>query len=609
MRNNMIRKIVCIFVYIVTSFSSISFANDLREHWNVPNDWLFVVGSNNQAEINAQRVFDAIQETYPDSTGYEIRLKLYNLAKEKAIKLDALVSGDDIVSLFDLDKSNWLINDLGLLNETVPFGSLIGADKIVASILGIDGSVGPSELQIATELIIEAINQSQQEIINHFDSVDNADLRASLTASINEFKSYNNFHSFTARWDNEFRTQAIELDSSYLTEQLAERTSLDSKQFVKRLSWMMLSYGVLSQAQAENYSFATTRTYLGNLGLDRPDYISLSENQLTEIAIQIEEKVKLGLGTLVGIINNHLENTDQIDTNDSSSRNLWRKAHDIRFTSGSNSWLADKYDEDTILTAVKKYFPGSTGAKKSSSSFIGVESTNIFSYYIDNTRYQGKLRQFTMFGPQNECLAYVVTEDVYGDILFKSREMIGPPGTGYQCLYVNNILTTGGDRISIATLNQHMIDSHKNKTYPIFIQDAYGPIRKTMTVWAASSGVERTELSIDTIYDEWSGDLDSDGDGLTNAQEQHIGTSIANIDSDKDSENNIVGDGIDDYFEYNTAFLNPLDSSDALLDQDNDGYNNLAEYQGKSRLDDPNSTPETVKRDAVMVAINFLLLN
>ncbi len=54
---------------------------------------------------------------------------------------------------------------------------------------------------------------------------------------------------------------------------------------------------------------------------------------------------------------------------------------------------------------------------------------------------------------------------------------------------------------------------------------------------------------------------DSDGDGIPNS-----------IDTDDDN------DGIPDSYENNHAFLNPLDPSDAALDQDNDALTNLQEY-------------------------------
>ena len=70
-------------------------------------------------------------------------------------------------------------------------------------------------------------------------------------------------------------------------------------------------------------------------------------------------------------------------------------------------------------------------------------------------------------------------------------------------------------------------------------------------------------------------DVDSDGDGMADC-----------ADSDDDN------DGLPDTFEAIYDWLDPLDPSDALEDQDNDGHSNVKEYLAGSDPDDWLSTPQ-----------------
>lgn len=74
-------------------------------------------------------------------------------------------------------------------------------------------------------------------------------------------------------------------------------------------------------------------------------------------------------------------------------------------------------------------------------------------------------------------------------------------------------------------------------------------------------------------------DADYDGDGLTNQQEEALGTSVFHIDSD--------GDGLDDYAEAVTLGTDPTE-----MDSDGDGMDDGVEVQNGSDPLDPASMPQ-----------------
>lgn len=65
-------------------------------------------------------------------------------------------------------------------------------------------------------------------------------------------------------------------------------------------------------------------------------------------------------------------------------------------------------------------------------------------------------------------------------------------------------------------------------------------------------------------------ELDKDGDGLTDAEEDFVGTDERMVDTDRDG----ISDSVELRF-----LLNPLDPTDAALDQDGDGFDNKAEIE------------------------------
>ena len=125
------------------------------------------------------------------------------------------------------------------------------------------------------------------------------------------------------------------------------------------------------------------------------------------------------------------------------------------------------------------------------------------------------------------------------------------------------------------------------------------------------------DQDLDGMSDEWEGwfgfdpndpsdaALDTDGDGLSNLEEFNLDTKPLQADSDFDTlsdgdEQNVYGtdpllrdtdgDLIDDDYEVVNG-LDPLDSADANLDSDSDGYLNWQEYRLESDADDAASIP------------------
>ena len=87
-----------------------------------------------------------------------------------------------------------------------------------------------------------------------------------------------------------------------------------------------------------------------------------------------------------------------------------------------------------------------------------------------------------------------------------------------------------------------------------------------------------------TIVVVFASSVDSDSDGLTDAEEAAIGTNPENPDTD--------GDGMDDGYEHAHG-LDPLNPEDAFLDTDSDGFTNFEEYLLRSDPLDPDSPRDT----------------
>ncbi len=95
-------------------------------------------------------------------------------------------------------------------------------------------------------------------------------------------------------------------------------------------------------------------------------------------------------------------------------------------------------------------------------------------------------------------------------------------------------------------------------------------------------------------------DRDTDGDGAGDASDNC--PAIANsdqLDTDADNQGNVCdsdddNDGLSDSYENQYSFLDPLNSSDAALDQDGDGFTNLHELQSGTLPDNSDTDGDGV---------------
>lgn len=137
---------------------------------------------------------------------------------------------------------------------------------------------------------------------------------------------------------------------------------------------------------------------------------------------------------------------------------------------------------------------------------------------------------------------------------------------------------------------------------------------KDVVIGGVASG-ETIEILFDMTADAL---LDTDLDGVYDVGSPSdncpvdINTDQADLDSDgvgDACDNDIDGDGIPNSYEAIYAFLDPLNASDALLDQDGDTISNLHEYQDGTEPDAFDVIPSDVDDDSIDDSVDNCINN
>ncbi|MHA1996562.1 MAG: NosD domain-containing protein, partial [Promethearchaeota archaeon] len=200
-------------------------------------------------------------------------------------------------------------------------------------------------------------------------------------------------------------------------------------------------------------------------------------------------------------------------------------------------------------------------------------STGDFNVTLTVIDYNGDMHSLTKE-------SYIQVSDTIPVVQFYS----GNPTSPYASVLVNtvvNFIFTGSQGDEPASFNWNFGDLLPNATTinPSHLYFSAGNYSVILTV-VDSNGDSDTLQKIDYMR-VFLPNVDSDGDGLLNAEEINtIGTDPGLYDSD--------GDGMADGWEV-VHGLNPLNNTDRFLDPDRDTLNNLEEFQVNSDPNDPDS--------------------
>jgi len=425
------------------------------------------------------------------------------------------------------------------------------------------GESGPSELDIAVEKILNAIDEAETNIIDAIIAESIAQNEADWSALKTDARFY-----FGNNWSDEEKVILYDILDDLFTNVTLTRMAFQTDRHLNN-----------PNRNFDTYNYDSYHTYLSIVALEIA--ITTEFTRMTKIIAdpnvsnaEIELSVKL---VLQGLLNPNIQDTPFYYIANTLDDN-WREASDTRFPK-------EVYYIDHIAYESNHPFAESAGiyteevfSNSGQTRFCRTSMLRYwFGYKLEGVEYKP---EYWRFFSSPEC--NIVTGR-FGGVLGYTAGLWGDPW---------------GMEVA-----KNEIEAHKEVNYPIYLERVYDPSREIMDNWWLLAGFEgsRPQLQADNELDYFAGLNDSDGDGLIDALEAEIGTAPDNVDSDLD--------GMPDGYEYNTLNMNPTFSDDAYYDNDNDGYINIDEYESGSDPNNPGSTPETVKLAAVLVSIVSLILN
>lgn len=446
----------------------------------------------------------------------------------------------------------------------------------VSALLGIPTPIsgGESEISIQTKTLLEAIKQSEVLITSKIENIYNHDSYSNFTAFSNEFEYYDDDP------EDEKLLQLVKLGNLHtFIEKTRQKFSDD------------LGISVLDD-------YNTFHTYLAITALElrittekkRISRLIINKdpaNNPIETTDQINDMINIELRSVldhIGKVYDHIEKLDDIAHNGKT----WKTESDNRF--GSLSEIS------------QLYWDTRTGIYYGNGSFSAIEYTfNNVKYSIANFCTEAVNSIYT----NSNCKIRITkNESFYAGDIFDAPE----PSGDFDFIYT--------DYDSYQNNLSLIYDDHKKHEYIKYAKAVYKPSVAIVESWKEFSEdtILRIRTTVDDDLDNYveTSTIDSDGDGLSDVKEGHLGTEINNIHSDTD--------GIPDGFEVNNG-MDPLVETDRNTDNDSDGFSNYHEYCGSPTGTDsgcnfsyqsspaiPGQTPVT-QRAAILVPITSLILN
>jgi len=277
-------------------------------------------------------------------------------------------------------------------------------------------------------------------------------------------------------------------------------------------------------------------------------------------------------------------------------------AKDLRYSSSTNSYSIDKQGNmidttnngeaseayvwnhlnDYIYQMNSRYLKW-TELLSSNGEFGIYKSTN----YNSDVNYKHPLRlspngqvlllgSGEIIGTNTQTVLNNITNSIDDAIWINGNIVTMKAGTNALQFWQEDYLLTSEHQLSntqftrLFNLNEKLMIVKQSDSRPIFIFTDIVTIADT-----DDDSINDLNDNCEFISNPEQSDFDQDGTG--------------NV-CDEDSDNDLIPNTIEI-----TAGLDPLNNSDALLDLDNDGFNNLIEYFYTTNINDSESKPETIR--------------